>query len=256
MKLAISEIKTRLLTVEPGDPFLVELAQDERKGVQAALASWQKRQEKQQARLAAFQNMLQFERDAWDKGHRFIAGIDEVGRGPLAGPVVAAAVILPEDFSVIEVNDSKQLSAAKRDELYELIEAQALDIGVGIICHNQIDEINIYEATKKAMLDAIEDLSITPDHLLIDAMKLDVPMTQESLIKGDARSASIAAASIIAKVTRDRLMAEYGKLFPGYAFEKNAGYGTKEHLAGLREHGISPIHRKTFAPIKDMLKNQ
>ncbi|OJG28286.1 ribonuclease HII [Enterococcus caccae] len=202
--------------------------------------------------MALFEEMQQFENSARAQGHRLIVGIDEVGRGPLAGPVVAAAVILPENFQLLGVNDSKKLSAKKRDELYDEIQNQAISIGIGMVDHNKIDEINIYQASKLAMGIALEDLCFIPDYLLIDAMKLDVKIPQESIIKGDARSVSIAAASIVAKVIRDRLMEDYGKMYPGYGFEKNAGYGTKEHLLGLQKQGICTIHRKTFAPIKDM----
>ena len=191
--------------------------------------------------------MLVFERELWTTGQKYIAGVDEVGRGPLAGPVVTAAVILPEDFCLLGVDDSKKLSPKKRDELFDQIKEAAVCWATGRREPQRIDEINILQATKEAMEEAVNALSIRPDHVLIDAVKLprlDIPQT--SLIKGDARSVSIAAASIIAKVTRDREMVEMAKLWPGYAFESNKGYGTAAHYEGLKKLGPCPIHRKTF----------
>ena len=191
--------------------------------------------------------MLKYERDLWKSGVDYICGVDEVGRGPLAGPVVTAAVILPKDFKLLGVDDSKKLSPKKRDELFDQIKEAAVAWAIGRREPECIDEINILEATKEAMLDAIENLSVRPDHVLIDAVhlkKLTIPQT--SIIKGDANSVSIAAASIIAKVTRDREMVEMSKIYPGYAFESNKGYGTKAHYEGLKAQGPCPIHRKTF----------
>ncbi|EOL44383.1 ribonuclease HII [Enterococcus caccae] len=250
---SIQQIKAELATINTREDKRIKLWQaDERNGVQQALAQWDRKLQRHEKEVALFEEMQQFENSARAQGHRLIVGIDEVGRGPLAGPVVAAAVILPENFQLLGVNDSKKLSAKKRDELYDEIQNQAISIGIGMVDHNKIDEINIYQASKLAMGIALEDLCFIPDYLLIDAMKLDVKIPQESIIKGDARSVSIAAASIVAKVIRDRLMEDYGKMYPGYGFEKNAGYGTKEHLLGLQKQGICTIHRKTFAPIKDM----
>lgn len=191
--------------------------------------------------------MLKYERELWASGADYICGVDEVGRGPLAGPVVTAAVILPKDFKLLGVDDSKKLSPKKRDELFDQIKEAAVAWAIGRREPERIDEINILEATKEAMLDAIENLSVSPDHVLIDAVhlkKLTIPQT--SIIKGDANSVSIAAASIIAKVTRDREMVEMSKIYPGYAFESNKGYGTKAHYEGLKAQGPCPIHRKTF----------
>ncbi len=199
--------------------------------------------------------MLKYEKKLWQDGKAYIAGVDEVGRGPLAGPVVAAAVILPLDFDVLGVNDSKKLSPKKREELYALIMENALSVAIGRREPSRIDEINILEATKEAMSDAVNGLSvkpaagekILPDHVLIDALTLktlDLPQT--AIVHGDAVSVSIAAASIVAKVTRDREMVEMAKLYPGYAFESNKGYGTKAHYEGLAALGISPIHRRSF----------
>ncbi|MGX7262621.1 ribonuclease HII [Enterococcus crotali] len=250
---SIQQIKAALATIETrNDERIERWKKDERSGVQQALAQWDRRIQRYEKELALFEEMQEFENNARAQGHRLIVGIDEVGRGPLAGPVVAAAVILPEGFKLLGVNDSKKLSAKKRDELYNEIQNQAISIGIGMVDHNKIDEINIYQASKLAMGIALEDLCFIPDYLLIDAMKLDVNIPQESIIKGDARSISIAAASIVAKVIRDRLMEDYAKMYPGYGFEHNAGYGTKEHLLGIKQQGICTIHRKTFAPIKDL----
>lgn len=199
--------------------------------------------------------MKAFERQLQSEGFNFIAGVDEVGRGPLAGPVVAAAVVLPDDFSILGVDDSKKLSAKKRQELSELILENALAYGFGQRDNRIIDEINILEATKLAMLDAIADANTmlreragaNVAHVLIDALKLDALDTpQTAIIKGDSKSVSIAAASIIAKVRRDAMMVDYSREYPGYGFESNKGYGTKLHYEGIRANGITPIHRKTF----------
>ena len=236
--------------------------------------------------------MKKYENELWARGVKYIAGVDEVGRGPLAGPVVAVAVVLPQDFAVIGVDDSKKLSEKKREELFTLIQENALAIGIGMRDNIRIDEINILEATKEAMADAIAEAQralstqktlnardtesaenmqhtlgsqlagsppesqstfaeILPPaqigHVLFDAMKIDsVHIEQTSLIKGDSKSVSIAAASIIAKVTRDRMMVEYAKQYPDYAFESNKGYGTKAHYEGISRAGICPLHRKTF----------
>ncbi|MGY3749449.1 ribonuclease HII [Vagococcus acidifermentans] len=251
---SIKEIKEKLSTVASlDDPFLSDLAADTRKGVLTAVQQTRKRLKKAADLRAHFEEMLSFERELKERGYQCVAGIDEVGRGPLAGPVVAAAVVLPDDFTLYEVNDSKQLSAAKREALYDVILEQAACVGIGVMTERIIDEVNIYEATKLAMIDAVNQLSCRPDFLLLDAMTLNLPIHQQSLIKGDAKSASIACASIVAKVTRDRMMAEFDKQYPGYGFAKNAGYGTKEHLAGLAAQGVTPIHRRSFAPVKDMV---
>lgn len=251
-KLTASEIKLRLkeVTTEE-DLWFQSILTDDRKSVQTSIASTFKRFEKQKKLEAHFKEMWQYEEQAKTKGATYIAGIDEVGRGPLAGPVVACAVILPDSFDVLEVNDSKQLSLSKREELYDKIMDQAIAVGIGMKDASVVDEVNIYQATKLAMIDAVTELSIQPDFLLIDAMTLDMPIPQENIIKGDAKSISIACASIIAKVTRDRMMVAYDKEFPGYGFANNAGYGTKVHLEGIETYGITPIHRKTFAPIKN-----
>lgn len=253
-KLSITEIKEKLaLVTTTEDPFFLELQQDTRKSVEKLIHTTQKRLQKEQQQKEKFNEMLAFEKNVWDKGITYIAGVDEVGRGPLAGPVVAAAVILPKDFVLYGVDDSKKLSEKKRDEYYSYIINNAISYGVGIIPSERIDEINIYEATKEAMIQAINQLEIAPEHLLIDAMKLPLATNQESIIKGDARSISIACASIVAKVVRDRLMKELHLTYPYYGFDKNAGYGTKDHLEGLKNHGFTNVHRKSFSPIKEMV---
>ncbi|MBE6037251.1 MAG: ribonuclease HII [Clostridiales bacterium] len=202
------------------------------------------RLQKLQLRL---QEMKQYEDRLHAQGCKYVAGVDEVGRGPLAGPVVTAAVILPEDFDLLGVDDSKKLSEKKREELFDQIKEKAVCWSIGIKDPDVIDEINILEATKAAMTEAIEGLEIQPDHILIDALTLkNVDIPQTGIIKGDANSVSIAAASILAKVTRDRMMVEYDSVYPGYGFASNKGYGTAAHYDGLRRNGITPIHRMSF----------
>lgn len=198
--------------------------------------------------------MLEFENELYNKGIKYIAGIDEVGRGPLVGPVVTAAVILPKDFYDERINDSKKLTEKKRELLYDVIMENALSVGIGMSSAEVIDKINILEATKKAMLEAIDNLSIKPEHLLIDAVKLDTTIPQTSIIKGDAKSLSIASASIIAKVTRDRMLVELDKLHPEYDFKHNKGYGTKKHIEALYKYGALSEHRKSFEPVKSIIK--
>lgn len=213
------------------------------------------KQERQEMLKEKLQTMQVYERQLRAGGIRYIAGVDEVGRGPLAGPVITACVVLPEDFDVLGVDDSKKLSEKKREELYDKILSKAVACGIGMCDNHVIDEINILEATKKAMTEAVmnadamlrEKCGSGIEHILIDALTLrGVEIPQTGLIKGDANSLSIAAASIIAKVTRDRMMTEYAKEYPYYAFESNKGYGTKAHYQGIAEHGITDIHRKSF----------
>ena len=213
------------------------------------------KQEREQVLREKLQTMQVYERDLRAAGKRCIAGVDEVGRGPLAGPVVAACVVLPEDFDVLGVDDSKKLSEKKREQLYDAILSEALAYGIGMQDNASIDEINILEATKEAMRCAIieaeqrlrEKTGCGIDHILIDALTLrEVAIPQTGIIKGDSASLSIAAASILAKVTRDRMMIEYDSIYPGYAFAKNKGYGTKAHYEGLQAQGMTPIHRRSF----------
>lgn len=204
-----------------------------------------KRQRKLQAELERLEGMLVYEREYRPLG--VVCGIDEVGRGPLAGPVVAGAVILPEDCQILYLNDSKQVSASRRDELFDEIREMAVASAVGIVSPQRIDEINILQATYEAMRQAIDGLGITPDMLLVDAVTIpNVSIRQTGIIKGDAKSVSIAAASILAKVTRDRMMEEYDKLYPEYGFAKHKGYGSKQHTDAIHEYGPCPIHRRTF----------
>ena len=197
--------------------------------------------------------MKEFENELYESGIKYIDGIDEVGRGPLVGPVVTAAVILPKDFYDERINDSKKLTEKKRELLYDVIMENAVSVGIGISSEDVIDDINILEATKKAMIEAVNNLSVKPQHLLIDAVKLNVDIPQTSIIKGDAKSESIAAASIIAKVTRDRMMIELDKEHPEYDFKHNKGYGTKKHIEAIEKYGILKEHRKTFAPCNKYL---
>ena len=200
--------------------------------------------------------MLEFEKKFRALGKTKVAGIDEVGRGPLCGPVVASSVILPENIDIPGLTDSKKLSPTKRIRLYDEIVEKAVSIGVGIINEDRIDEINILNATIEAMILSIEDLKIKPDFLLVDGnMKNITTIPQESIIKGDSKSLSISAASVIAKVTRDRLMKDYDMIFPDYGFSRNMGYGTKEHIQALGKSFSTPIHRKTFKPVSDYLPN-
>lgn len=196
-------------------------------------------------------DLYRFERQARANGYLFVAGIDEAGRGPLAGPVVAAAVILSPEAPVEGVNDSKKLTEQRRERLFELIMTRAFAVGVGQVDAATIDQINILQATRRAMLAAVQALSASPDLLLIDGITtIASPLPQHTIKQGDSRSASIAAASIIAKVTRDRMMAAYDELYPAYGFLRHKGYGSAAHLAALRQHGPCPIHRMTFAGVK------
>ena len=199
--------------------------------------------------------MLKIEQELWDKGYNYIACIDEVGRGCLAGSVVTCAIIMPKDLLIDGVNDSKKLTAKKRDNLYEIIKDSAIAYGIGELDCNKVDEYNIKNATKLAMVQAIENIrdkegnKIIPDYVIVDAEELNIDIPQSSIIHGDANCHGIAAASIIAKVTRDRIMKEYHLKWPEYGFDSHKGYGTKYHLEALRQHGPCPIHRMTFAPI-------
>ncbi len=201
-------------------------------------------------------DLLAYEKELYEEGIEYIAGTDEAGRGPLAGPVVAAAVILPKGLIITGVNDSKQLTEKKREELFDLINEKALAIGVCFIDNNKIDEINILEASRLAMMEAIKKLKIKPQYVLSDAMPMNIDIPVKPIIKGDALSESIAAASIIAKVSRDRFMDEMDLKYPNYGFKKHKGYPTKDHIEAIKKYGITPIHRKTFKPIKTMLIEQ
>lgn len=252
----IKEIKEQLANIQQlDDPLLAELEQDSRSGVIQAIAKRKRDIQKRLDEDLRLEKMLAYEKELYTQGIQLIAGVDEVGRGPLAGPVVAAAVILPKACKIPGLNDSKKIPKSKHKEIYEAVLQNAIAIGIGIKDNQVIDQVNIYEATKLAMREAVGQLEPQPQHLLIDAMRLDLPISQTSIIKGDANSLSIAAASIVAKVTRDQMMEEFDKEYPGYDFAKNAGYGTTNHLAGLHQLGVTPIHRRSFEPVKSMCED-
>ena len=252
----IKEIKEQLASIQRlDDPLLTELEQDSRSGVIQAIAKRKREIQKRLDEDERLEGMLAYEKECYARGLELIAGVDEVGRGPLAGPVVAAAVILPKACKIPGLNDSKKIPKSKHKEIYEAVLQNAVAIGIGIKDNQVIDQVNIYEATKLAMMEAIGQLEPQPQHLLIDAMRLDLPIPQTSIIKGDANSLSIAAASIVAKVTRDQMMEEFDKEYPGYDFAQNAGYGTAKHLAGLDKLGVTPIHRRSFEPVKSMCED-
>ncbi|WP_347089391.1 ribonuclease HII [Streptococcus parasanguinis] len=252
----IKEIKEQLASIQRlDDPLLTELEQDSRSGVIQAIAKRKREIQKRLDEDERLEGMLAYEKECYARGMELIAGVDEVGRGPLAGPVVAAAVILPKACKIPGLNDSKKIPKSKHKEIYEAVLQNAIAIGIGAKDNQVIDQVNIYEATKLAMMEAIGQLEPQPQHLLIDAMRLDLPISQTSIIKGDANSLSIAAASIVAKVTRDQMMEEFDKEYPGYDFAQNAGYGTAKHLAGLDKLGVTPIHRRSFEPVKSMCED-
>lgn len=203
-------------------------------------------------------DLYKYEKELYSKGYNLIGGVDEVGRGPLIGSVVAACVVLPKDFVLEGLTDSKKLSEKKRNEYYDYIEKHALGIGIGVVDEKEIDRLNIYEATKIAMKEAIKNVGFKMDHILIDAMKLDIDTETRPIIKGDAKSISIAAASVIAKVYRDRMMYELDKIYPMYDLKNNKGYGTKKHIQAIEKYGITKYHRLTYNPVsmyKDKINN-
>lgn len=252
MSKSINEIKKEFEQADNQSlsSLYARYADDNRAGVVSLIAKYKKQEEKLEAEKKRMENMYIYERKYAD--FLYICGIDEVGRGPLAGPVVAGAVILPKDCDILYLNDSKKLSEKMREELYGEIMEKAVATGIGMVGPQRIDEINILQATYEAMREAISKLAVKPQILLNDAVtipKIEIP--QVPIIKGDAKSVSIAAASIIAKVTRDRLMAEYDKIMPEYGFASHKGYGSKSHIEAIRQYGPSPIHRATF--IKNFL---
>lgn len=243
----IGDIKMELQAAADKElPLFVQAYEsDERTGVQSLVAKARKRIDALEKEILRTEEMKHYEKEYEACG--YICGIDEVGRGPLAGPVVAGAVILPKDCKILYINDSKQLSEKKREELYDIIMQEAVAVGIGYATHTRIDEINILQATYEAMREAISKLSVKPDILLNDAVTIpQVAIRQIPIIKGDAKSMSIAAASIVAKVTRDRLMVEFDKAYPEYHFAENKGYGSAVHIEALKKIGPSPIHRRTF----------
>ncbi len=249
MNHTTDEIENFLKSVPISDVIneLDKFRQDERKSVKKIVERYEKKYYKFSAEMKRLETISYYEKKYYEKGIKFIAGIDEVGRGPLAGPVTAAAVILPKDCRIIGVDDSKKLSAKKRKELFLEIKENALAIGIGMVSNIVIDEINILRATYEAMRIAVSKLEIVPEQLLVDAVTIpEIDIPQEGIVKGDSKSISIAAASIIAKVTRDELMEKYGEVYNGYFFEKNKGYGSKEHIDAIKRKGLSPVHRKSF----------
>jgi ribonuclease HII len=252
-KQSISDIKN-ILDMTPLEYIyttLEDYRSDERSGVQKLLEQYEKKVKRYENEIQRLEEMKQYENkyNAYDH----IGGIDEVGRGPLAGPVVASVVILPKDANILYLNDSKKLSEKRREELYLEIMEKAISVSVGMASVATIDDINILQSTYQAMEQAVRELKTQPDVLLIDAVTLpNINIPQENIIKGDAKSISIAAASIIAKVTRDRMMADYDVIYPEYGFARNKGYGTEEHIEALKKYGPSPIHRLSF--IKNILE--
>ncbi|WP_099974743.1 ribonuclease HII [Lactobacillus terrae] len=248
----ISEIKS-ILQDSPSEDQLKHFREDKRAGVIKILEQYNRRKLQYENQILKFETKKKFEEPFWDRG-LYVAGVDEVGRGPLAGPVVSAAVILPKNNTLIDVDDSKKLSAKNRLEIYNQICEQAVDISVSIGSVELIDRENIYHATELIMKDAIDSLYIKPNHILVDAMTIPVDIEQTKLIKGDAKSISIGAASIVAKVMRDNLMNYYDRKYPEFKFKKNDGYGTKDHLDALNKYGRTPIHRMSFSPVKKSTK--
>ena len=247
METKINEIKKLFQAAKVDElPELITIYEkDERSGVKALITKANKQLDALEKEKARIESLKVYEKQYETYG--YVCGIDEVGRGPLAGPVVAGAVILPKDCQIFYLNDSKQLSEKKREELYEVIMEQAVACGIGYASPERIDEINILQATYEAMREAISKLSVSPDILLNDAVTIPkVDIKQVPIIKGDAKSVSIAAASIIAKVTRDRIMREYDRIYPGYGFSDNKGYGSATHIETLKKKGPVPIHRRTF----------
>jgi ribonuclease HII len=256
MKKTIDDWRVWLKENEVTEDVLAELLADTRRGVQQLAKRHQNQQAKNKIELERLARMWKYEKQLWANGSMTIAGVDEAGRGPLAGPVVAAAVILPEDFDVTGLNDSKQVTVTERDRLRKHIEQHAIGIGVGVVDVDYIDQFNILQATFHAMRLAILELTVKPDHLLLDAVRLpQVTIPQMSLIKGDSLSHSIAAASIIAKTTRDNWMMEIHKKYPQYGFDQHMGYGVPTHLKMLNKYGPCPIHRRSFAPVRAAIGN-
>lgn len=229
------------------------LHRDKRKGVQRLLLKWERQEQKEMDLEGKYREMSTYECELRQQGMQLIAGVDEAGRGPLAGPVVAGAVILKRDSVLPGLNDSKQLSENIRERFYNEIMAASEAVGVGVVDVKEIDRLNIYHASKDAMVKAIKALKVMPDHILVDAMELPIPVSQTSLIKGDSRSVSVAAGSIIAKVTRDRLMRELDGKYPEYGFSRHFGYATAEHLQNLKRHGVCDEHRRSFAPVRGLV---
>ena len=246
---SVKEIKEIIenLSIDKYLEYIEILRSDERKSVKALALKLAKRLDAIRREEERLEIINAFENDGYQKGYLYIGGIDEAGRGPLAGPVVASVVVFKQNTKIEGINDSKKLSEAKREELFDIIKDQALDYGIGIVNNEEIDEFNILNATYMAMKKAINCLEKTPDYLLVDAATIPgIEIDQKPIIKGDSKSISIAAASILAKVTRDHIMYAYDEMYPEYGFKGHKGYGTKEHYEAIEKHGITPIHRKSF----------
>lgn len=254
-KSSIKQLKAWLEQIDysPSQEEYSALLRDGRSGVQSLLERIARKQALAKEQEQQWQEMCTYERNLYAQGYLHIAGVDEVGRGPLAGPVVSAAVILPPDCYLPGLTDSKQLSETAREVFYAQIEEQAIAIGIATVSESDIDQWNILQATVKAMQEAVALLNPQPSYLLVDALTLPNGIPQQGVIAGDRQSVSIAAASVIAKVTRDRLMKELAQIYPQYGFERNMGYGTKEHLQAIATHGVTEVHRRTFAGVKEWL---
>ena len=245
----VKEIKEFIETLEIKDyPKYIEiLKNDDRKSVKDLSLRLEKKlldTKKEEERL---EKINFYENEGYKKGYLYIGGIDEAGRGPIAGPIIASVVVFKKDTKIHKIDDSKKLSEKKRNELFEIIKNEALDYGIGIVDNNKIDEINILNATILAMKKAVSQLERKPDYLLIDALNIpNLDINQNAIVKGDSKSISIAGASILAKVTRDNIMYEYDKMYPEYGFKNHKGYGTDEHYDAIRKYGLTPIHRKSF----------
>lgn len=252
---SISQLKKLFAEQEITDEMLRALMLDERKGVQQLVRKHERELEKKAKLEKQFIDMQQFDQTFYDQGYELIAGVDEAGRGPLAGPVVAAAVVLPQNFKLLGLTDSKQINMQLRNEFFDIIINEAISYHISVVDNEKVDKVNIFEATKLAMKQSIHNLSKPPEFVLIDAVKIDqLKYPYSAIIKGDEKSISIAAASILAKVTRDRIMDEIHRKYPVYNFNSNMGYGTKHHLETLAKYGVTPYHRKTFAPVKECMK--
>lgn len=253
-KHTIQAVKQLLETGIVEEEVMQLLRQDDRKGVQRLLKQYDKKRAEQAVLIEQFNEKLSFDAHYRKTNECYIAGVDEAGRGPLAGPVVAAAVILPNDFELIGLTDSKKVKEADRLAYFNQIKNEAISFKISVISNEVIDEINIYEATKKAMFEALTYLEVMPDIALIDAVKLpQLPFAQEAIIKGDDKSLSIAAASILAKVTRDKIMDDIHESYPEYDLANNKGYGTKKHMSAIEKYGITKYHRQTFSPVSQFI---
>ncbi len=249
MLKSISDTKQEFLSLKTADipNFIFSIKNDNRKGVLNILKNAEKKYNEYLAEIERIKTISFYENECYDKGFNFVAGVDEVGRGPLAGPVVTAAVILKKGAFIQDINDSKKLSYLKREKLYDIITNEAVSYCFGIVSPKEIDDINILQATYKAMKQSLENLSVKPDFVLADAVTIpNIHIKQNGIIKGDSKSISIGAASIIAKVYRDRIMEKYAEIYPEYGFDRNKGYGSKEHIEAIKKYGICPIHRRSF----------